>query len=375
MNYIWFFIQIFVPSQTIMQEEEILKWYVVGIKSVRQEIKIRDRLRLAGMESYVPMVYLVKRVHGQQIRKPAPAITGLVFVHTSINAFKAYVEESKDIIYLRRWSNTKERAYLTIDNQEMERFIAFTTTFSENITYFKPSEVTLHEGELVEITLGSKTYEAEIKRVEGKRGKKLVVEIPDVTTAMLTVTPELMKLITKKSDKNDEALRQQRERSRQKKLAESGKNDDRRSRNIELDKKVLFDTAFRLLFVIPDQYQQEAEYHLAMNELSRIRQRLLAFKGVLPALEGELALALYLSSVKMNTDVEQATERLRNAIKKLKGNSMLRMRMEFFLAKLSGDAESLETILKETKKWNKLRLSPRQQAFMEEIKIVSCLPQ
>ena len=96
------------------------------------------------------------------------------------------------------------------------------------------------------------------------------MEIPDVTTAMLTVTPELMKLITKKSDKNDEALRQQRERNRQKKLAESGKNDDRRSRNIELDKKVLFDTAFRLLFVIPDQYQQEAEYHLIPRKLCLI---------------------------------------------------------------------------------------------------------
>lgn len=355
------------------EDKEIQRWYVVGTKSVHQEIKIRDGLRLAGMKSYVPMVYHVRRQRGQQIRKAMPAITGLVFVHTSINEFNAYAERSKETIYLRRWKGAQENAYLTIGNQEMERFIDFTTAFSENITYFTPSEVTLHEGELVEITLGSKTYEAEIKRVEGKRGKKLVIEIPEVTAAILTLTPDLMKLITKKSDKQEEVLRQQRELSRQKKLLGNGRNDNRRSKNLETDKKVLFDTAFRLLFVFKDEYQQETEYHLAMNELTRTRQRLLPMKGVLPALEGELALALYLASVKLNTDVEQATERLKQAIVRLKGNSMLRMRMEFFLARLSGDDEKLEAILKEAKGWNKLRLSPRQQAFWEEIKMASCL--
>ena len=71
----------------------------------------------------------------------------------------------------------------------MERFIDLSKAFQEHISYLKPEEVTLHEGELVQIKLGTKTYEAEIKRINGKREKQLVVEIPSLAIAAITLTP------------------------------------------------------------------------------------------------------------------------------------------------------------------------------------------
>jgi len=288
-------------------------------------------------------------------------------VHTTVETFKAYAEKSKDRVYLRKSAYSNRQDYLTVADKEMELFIQLTTSFSEDVTYFAPSEVTLHEGDLVRITLGSQTYEAEIKRIGGKRGKKLVVEIPDVTTAAITLTPDLLKVITKLSGEKYESNRQQRERTKQKSLEASGRTEELRSKNVAADKKALFDTAFRLLFEIPDQYQQEMEYHLAMTELRRIRQRLQTYKGVTPALEGELALAMFLASMKLEEEKEQATTRLQTAIERLKDSSMLKMRMRFYLARLSGDNATLQEIIGVTKGWNKLRLSPRQASFLKEV--------
>lgn len=348
-------------------DKNTVKWYVVGAPGVHREIRVRDSLRKAGLESYVPLRYEIQRVKKDEVRKMVPAITGLIFVKTSYEAFQAYSETSRDRLFLRKAAYSDNGSYLTVHDKDMERFIALTEQFQKDITYFKPDEVTLHEGELVEIQLGTKTYEAEIKRVRGKRSKQLVVEIPEVTTAAITLTPELMKMITRHSSPLQESQRQQREHSRQKKLEATGRSDRRKTRNLEEDKRQMTETAKRLLFEVTDTHQEDAENHLAMLDLLRLYQRLDGSKGVLPSLEGELALAMYLAAMKLNVDVEKNTERLRKAIAQLKDASTLKLRLRFFLARLSGDSQELESILSEVRKWNRLRLSARQKQLVEEI--------
>lgn len=348
-------------------DKDMIKWYVVGTHYIHKELKIRDHLRLAGFECFVPLQLDVVKVRDRVQRKALPAITGMIFVRTSVNAFTAYAERSHDRLFLWRSAYSDYKELLSISDYQMQRFIEATSKFAENVTYYKPGEVTLHEGELVEITLGSKTYEVEIKRVGNKKSKKLVVEIPDVTTAIIELTPDVVKLIKRKTNQQQEARRQQREDARTRKLTQSGKMDERRSKNLELDKKTLFDTAFHLLFCVPDKYRDEMEYTLMTNELRRIRERLLTFKGVTAALEGELALAMYLANVQLDIEVPEATERLKKAIDRLQPTSMLRKRMIFYLARLTADEATMQEILQETKTWNKLKLSDRQAAFMKEI--------
>ncbi|MCR4603509.1 MAG: hypothetical protein K5683_08275 [Prevotella sp.] len=352
-------------------DEEKIQWYVVGSMSIHQEIKTRDGLRHAGIESYVPMCYEAQRVRDRIQRKAKPAITGLVFAHTSISAFKQYTKETNAKIFLRKSAYSHHQDYLVVNEQQMRLFINLTTSYADNVTYYKPEEITLHEGELVEITLGTQTYQAEIKRLAGKRGKELVVEIPDVTIASIKLTPDIIRLIKQLPGKRAEARRQQRESARNKRLQQGGRIDERKSKNLELDKKALFDTAFRLLFVIRDEYQDELEYHLAKQELRRIRERLLTFKGVTAAQEGELALAMFLANKQLNIDVDESIERLQAAIASLQDTSMLKKRMRFFLARLTNDEETLSDILTEVKTWNRLTLSDRQKTFLEEIRLAT----
>ena len=96
---------------------------------------------------------------------------------------------------------------------------------------------------------------------------------------------------------------------------------ERPSKNVDKDKKLLLELAQRLLFEIPENYQQENEYYLLLSELKRCRERLKTFKGYTPATEAELALPLYLAAVKLEENVSQAEERLQNAIARLKDTS------------------------------------------------------
>ena len=353
------------------KDKNEVRWYVVSALGVHQEINIRNRLRLAGIESYVPLQYEIKKVRDHQERKMTPAITGLIFAHTSICQFLSFAETSRTPVFLRKSSFTDHREYLTVEEEDMARFIAVTSAIHENITYFRPEEVTLHEGELVEIQLGSKSYEAEILRIKGKRSKQLVVRIPDVTTVSVTLTADLMKLIKQFSSAKQEEQHQQSEKSRQKQLLETGKADPRKTRNVELDKRTMTALARRLLFEVSEDHLEDAENQLAMIELRRLRERLLSLRGFTAQGEGELSLALYLASVRLDLDVEQAEERLRKAIDKLKGVSMLRSRMQLYLARLTQDVATQEAIVAETKQWNLLRLSARQKSFLEELAIVS----
>jgi hypothetical protein len=98
-------------------------------------------------------------------------------------------------------------------------------------------------------------------------------------------------------------------------------------------------------------------------------QRVAPLKGALASIEGELALALYLASVTLDTDVEQTTERLKRAIEKLKPTSLLRLRMRFYLARSSDNQTLMKSVMDEIKSWNRKPLSTQQQEIKREIEM------
>ena len=107
------------------------------------------------------------------------------------------------------------------------------------------------------------------------------------------------------------------------------------SKDVEKDKRLLMETAERLLFEIPDKYQQENEYYLLLSELRRARERLKTFKGFTPASEAELALPMYLAAVKLEDGVSEAEERLQKAVEKLKDSSKLKAKCKEYLERLT----------------------------------------
>lgn len=291
-------------------------WFSVGSTSPQKELRIRDDARSHGFESFVPLKYVVKTIRGQKQRALVPALSGLIFVKGTLEALKDYTQQSHFPIYLRKSAFSNKEEYLTIPTKAMEDFMAVTEHREEHVTYFRPEEISLQEGDRIVIKDGLyEGREGVIMRIKGKRNKHLVVQIPGMLLAAVELSPEMIEL-----------PRQRRGISLSR---------ERPSKNVDKDKKLLLETATRLLFEIPDKYQHENEYYLLLSELKRTRERLKPFKGFTPTTEAELALPMYLAAVKLNDGIPEAESRLRTAIEKLKDSSKLKATCLSYLEKFS----------------------------------------
>lgn len=301
----------FVPSRDMMSENNEEKiWFYIGCTSLQKELKVRDDARRYGLQAFVPLTYMVKTHRGQKHRALVPAVSKLLFVKGTLDEVKDYIQHAHYVVFIRKSTFSNKEDYLTVPTKAMEDFIAVTENHEEHVTYFRPEEISLQEGDKIRIKGGFYDgREGIIMRIKGKRNKHLVVQIPGVLIAAIELSPEMI-------ETPPTALR------------------ERPSKDIDKDKKLLLETAHRLLFDIPDKYQQENEYYLLLSELKRTRERLKTFKGYTPASEAELALPMYLAAVKLEDNVPQAEARLLKAVEKLKDTSKLKKTCLEYLEKI-----------------------------------------
>lgn len=278
----------------------MVNWYALGCLSPRQEIKIRDEARKAGFDAFVPLSYEVKTIRGQKQRKLIPALSGLIFAKGELEALKAYTQESAYPVFIRKSTFSNLEDYLVIPTKAMEDFIAVTQHREQHVSYFRPEEIRLQEGDRIRINGGPYDgREGIIMRIKGKRNRHLVVQIPGFLVAAVELSPQMIEL-------KDTPLR------------------EKPSKNVDADKKRLLELSHRLLFEIADKHKYEEEYYLLFSEMRRIRERLKPIKAFTPATEAELALPMYLSAILLEDDIANAETRLSNAISKLKDTSKLK---------------------------------------------------
>lgn len=277
-----------------------MEWFALGCLSPRQEIKIRDEARNAGFDAFVPLSYEVKTIRGQKQRKLIPALSGLLFIKGELEALKDYTKDSAYPVFIRKSTFSNREDYLVIPTKAMEDFIAVTQHREEHVSYFRPDEISLQEGDHIRIKGGLYDgREGIIMRIKGKRNRHLVVQIPGFLVAAVELSPQMIEL-------KETPLR------------------EKPSKNVDADKKRLLEITHRLLFEIPDKHKYEEEYNLLFSEMRRIRERLKPIKAFTPATEAELALPMYLSAILLNEDVDSSKERLQKAVDKLKDTSKLK---------------------------------------------------
>ena len=322
------------------------KWYVLGSLRRNQELKIREELRRDHLECFVPLYYVIKKVKGTRQRMLVPAIPGLMFIQGTLDHLKEAISNRKYGLYLRKSTFSNKENYLTVSDHEMQNFISFTTQAGEHISYYRPEEIQLRPGDKIRVNGGLYNgLEGVIQRIKGKRNKHLIVSIPGVVYAAVELEPDLVELSENTSQ-------------------------EKPSKDIDKDKKLLFDLAKRLLFEIPEAYQHEKEYYLLLSELKRTVQRLTPIKAYLPSQEAELALPLYLASIKLNTDVQPAEQRLRAAIAKLQSTSLLKQRCRMYLAKFSEDQSIRQLVDEKIASMKTTKLSDNQRSLLDEYQLV-----
>ena len=293
----------------------------MGCTSSMKELKVRDDIRNYGLEAFVPLKYEIKTIKHQKHRALVPAIPGLMFAKGTLEELKEYIQDHSHYpVYLRKSTFSNKEDYLTVRTKEMEEFIAVTEDNEAHITYFRPEEINLQAGDRIRVKGG--LYDGKegiVMRIKGKRNKHLVVQIPGMLVAAIEMAPELVEMAPKKEDgrcKMDDVI------------------SEKPSKDVEGDKKLLYEYSYRLLFEINGRYKEDAEYFLLMSEIKRAKARLATFKGFTPAPEAELALPMFMAAAILGEDVEKSRERLEKAIAKLKDSSKLKAKAMEILEKV-----------------------------------------
>jgi len=329
--------------------------------------------------------YEVKKRKGQEQRLLVPAITRFIFVKGTLDEVKDYIANAHFVVFIQRSTFTSHKEYLTVPTKAMEDFIAVTEHIERHVTYFRPEEITLREGDRIRVKGGIYDgREGVVMRIKGKRNKHLVVQIPGILIAAVEMSPDMIEM--EDGRWKMEEVRSKKEEVRRKKEeggALQSKASPSKSKDIDKDKKLLFDLAHRLLFEFSDKYQNENEYYLLRSEIQRTQARLSSFRGYTPATEAELALPLYLASVVLEEAVPERVEgyelvegcepvkgaaaaRLQKAISALKDASLLKVRCQLYLAILSKDTALLHQVESKLADWRKSPLSPNQRSILDE---------
>ncbi len=322
------------------ENNDIQQWFCLGCTSPQRELKVRDDVRRFGLEAFVPLKYEVKKRCHQEQRTLVPAIAGLMFAKGTLEELKEYVSRSQFTVYLRKSTFSNKEDYLTVPTKAMDDFIAVTVNHEAHISYFRPEEIKLQAGDKIRVKGGIYDgKEGVIMRIKGKRNKHLVVQIPGLLAAAVEMTPDLIEL-TDAPPARGQVHGSESDAT----YPSPGRNDvarddikEKPSKNVDADKKYLFDTAHRLLFEITNKYKEDQEYYLLMSELKRCRARLVTFKGFTPATEAELALPMFMAAVILDEGIPEAKERLEKATARLKDSSKLKAKCAEILEVLSGD--------------------------------------
>ena len=357
------------------QEDKNVHWFVLGTRKRNSEVQICDDIRhQEDLECFLPMVYRIRHVNNRRHEALEPAIRGFIFARGTEAGLADYMTRSAYGLYFRKawFSENKEiKDKLIVDDESMDNFMRFIQSNQKSVRFYKPDEITWVEGDVVKVMIGSAIYEGQIVRIKGKT--RFSVNIRESVFATIELTPDLIQsagkddIIQYNPDaKTDESIERTAD-GRKKRKVRYEDRDRRKSNDVEADKKLLTETAWRVLFDLDGNCMGTLrEYHIACREVERAMNRLSTYHGVTAALEGELALAMFLGSMAIGGNREEAEKRLRAAHEKLSDSSMLKLRIRFYLAKLTDDVEDMSGVMDEIKKWDARNLMPKQREFLNE---------
>ena len=76
-------------GKEIAQESEEKVWYAIRV-TFNREMKVKDDLDLRGIDSFIPMKYVMTTRRGRRVKKLVPSIHNLIFFHIEPSLMKEY---------------------------------------------------------------------------------------------------------------------------------------------------------------------------------------------------------------------------------------------------------------------------------------------
>lgn len=273
------------------------QWFVLRA-IFKKETAVRDALRRGGLRCYVPMRYQVEMQQGHKLRRLVPAITELVFVHGTEEQISEAKMKLRETCYwlTRPVLGKSRREKVVVSDRDMKNFIRITEQTEREVTYFRPDEVSLATGDRIRIHGGAfDGVEGVLVKVKGKREKQLVVSIPDLAVAAVSIKPDVVEIVSQHRPA---------------------------SHNILGDAKELIHLSTTMLTSPPDKETSRHEWDLLYREIQGLYQSLLPRKGYIPSTEAQLSLSLLLAERVIGSVNESTLQRCRTAASRLRPSKL-----------------------------------------------------
>jgi transcription antitermination factor NusG len=181
-------------NSKIEQEPEAKVWYAIRV-TFNREMKVKDDLDLRGIESFIPMKYVMGTRRGRRVKKLVPSIHNLIFFHIEPSLMKEYKATTK--LPIRYIMNPATKKPVVVPEQEMKNFIAVAGTYEEQLEYITPKPGRFTRGDKVRILGGPfEGAEGVLQRVKGD--SRVIVTIKGlVAVATTTIHPSLLEKLPK----------------------------------------------------------------------------------------------------------------------------------------------------------------------------------
>ena len=175
----------------VLDKDKIL-WYVM--RAYKNENTAEDRLsnETYGLEYFIPKQKVLRTVKGKKVF--------FMVSHQKIVDFKHNYYYDLQFV---TWKSGGELVYLTVPDEDMTNFIKVCKQADEEVHFYKISEIN-KEKDKINIEKGKRVrvHGGPFDQVEGyfikvakKRGRQLVVIIPDLLAVSAEVKPEYIQII------------------------------------------------------------------------------------------------------------------------------------------------------------------------------------
>lgn len=170
----------------IEKSSEELNWFAMRATFGR-ELKAKKLLEGMQIECFIPMRYeLVTYSTGKKVKKLVPAISNLMFVHTTKECIQTIKSTVEYLQYLTKPDDGRRKP-ITIPENQMQHFMKVCDTYNDKLVYMTADEIQLKEGTPVQIIGGTfDGVEGTFVKVEKKRKKQVVIQAQGIAAVMIT---------------------------------------------------------------------------------------------------------------------------------------------------------------------------------------------
>lgn len=177
------------------ENDKSKQWFVMrDLKRTNAKQPAYRLLAEQQVEVFTPMKWTLVTSKGKKVRKEVPFLQDLVFVHDTREKIDPIVAKCPTLQY--RFLRKTYRKPMTVPTSEMERFIHAVSS-SESPRYYLPEEITpeMYSRKIRIVGGPLDGYEGCLLTMRGSKVKRLLVELPNLLTAGVEVSPEYIQLV------------------------------------------------------------------------------------------------------------------------------------------------------------------------------------